>query len=54
VIVEALAMGFAAFEIVFHHQGGLLYRGLISILIGVFVIWALYGNERAEEFFESS
>jgi hypothetical protein len=55
VIVEAIRMGFALYTMIFHHAGGLLYSGFVTMLIGVFAIWALYGNERsAEAYFERS
>ena len=53
-IVECLLMGFALYAMLTHHTGAYLYRGLFSLLVGVFVLWALYGNDRSEAFFEAS
>lgn len=51
-IVEALVMGVALYSMVTHHAGAYLYRGFFTLLVGVFVLWALYGNDRSEAFFE--
>lgn len=53
-IVEAIVMGIALYAMVTHHAGAYLYRGFFTLLVGVFVLWALYGNERSEAFFEGS
>jgi hypothetical protein len=53
VIGVALRMGLALWAMYHHHGGAYLYQGLITIAIGVFVLWALFGNERAEEYFLS-
>ena len=53
-IVEATVMGIALYTMVTHHAGAYLYRGFLTLLVGVFVLWALYGNERSEAFFEGS
>jgi hypothetical protein len=53
-IVEAVVMGIAVYTMVTHHAGAYLYRGFFTLLVGVFVLWALYGNDRSETFFEGS
>lgn len=53
-IVEAIVMGIALYTMVTHHAGAYLYRGFFTLLVGVFVLWALYGNDRSEAFFEGS
>jgi hypothetical protein len=53
-IVEAVVMGIAVYTMVTHHAGAYLYRGFFTLLVGVFVLWALYGNDRSEAFFEGS
>jgi hypothetical protein len=53
-IVEAVVMGIAIYMMVTHHAGAYLYRGFFTLLVGVFVLWALYGNDRSEAFFEGS
>jgi hypothetical protein len=52
-IVEAIVMGVALYGMLAHHVGGYLYRGIFTLFVGVFVLWALYGNERSQEFFEN-
>mgnify|MGYP001823068540 CR=1 FL=1 len=52
-IVQALTMGLAIYVLVSHHTGGFTYRAVFSLFVGVFVLWALYGNDASEEFFES-
>jgi len=53
-VVECLAMGLAVYTLIAHHVGGYMYRGVFSLFIGVFVLWALYGNSESDAFFESS
>ena len=53
-IVEAVVMGIALYTMVTHHAGAYLYRGFFTLLVGVFVLWALYGNDRSEAFFEGT
>ena len=52
-IVQGLTMVFAMYVLVSGHVGGLTYRALFSMFVGVFVLWALYGTDAADEFFES-
>ena len=51
-IAEVLRMVAAGAFIFTHHQGGYLWSGLLTIGIGVVVLWALYGDERSEAYFE--
>ncbi len=37
-----------------HHAGGIHSAGIITILIYVFVLWALYGHKESEEFYEGA
>lgn len=53
-VVEAVVMGIALYTMVTHHAGAYLYRGFFTLLVGVFVLWALYGNDRSEAFFEGT
>jgi hypothetical protein len=50
-IVTALNMGLAVWMMFYFHEAGFVLFELVPILIGVFVLWALYGHERSEEFF---
>jgi hypothetical protein len=52
-IVQGLSMGSALFVLIAHHAGGYVYRGVFSLFIGVFVLWALYGNEESDRYFET-
>ncbi len=52
-IVQGLSMAFAMYILVGHHVGGYVYRAVFSLFIGVFVLWALYGNDESDAFFES-
>lgn len=52
-IVQGLTMALAMYILVAHHVGGYMYRAMFSLFIGVFVLWALYGNTESDEFFES-
>jgi len=53
-IVQGLAMVLAVYTIIVHHVGGLVYRGVFTLFIGVFVLWALYGNEESDKYFETN
>lgn len=53
-IAECVAMGFALYTMLVHHTGAYLYRGGFTLLVGVIVLWALYGDDRSEAFFASS
>jgi hypothetical protein len=53
-IVETLSVASAAWEIVFGYQGSLIYRAIVTFVFGIFVIWALYGNDRARSYFEAA
>jgi len=52
-IVQGLTMALAMYVLVAHHVGGYMYRAVFSLFVGVFVLWALFGNEESDEFFES-
>ena len=52
-IVQCFAMALAIYGLIAHHVGGYIYRGVFSLFIGVFVLWALYGNEESDRYFEA-
>lgn len=54
VVIQAIAMAFAVYVLVAHHAGGYTYRAVFTLIVGVFVIWALYGNKESEEYFEGT
>jgi hypothetical protein len=52
-IVQGLSMASAIYILIAHHAGGYVYRGVWSLFIGVFILWALYGNEESDRYFET-
>jgi len=52
VIVVTLRMAFAIYEMLIHPHGAILVSGGFTLLIGAFVIWALYGHKESEDYFE--
>ncbi len=52
-IVQAFSMSLALFILIATHVGGYVYRGLFSLFVGVFVLWALYGNDESDRFFSA-
>lgn len=53
-IAQGLSMALAVYVLVAHHVGGYVYRGVFSLFIGVFVLWALYGNDESDRYFETN
>lgn len=53
-IVQGLSMAMAVYILIAHHVGGYVYRAVFSLFLGVFVLWALYGNEESDRFFETN
>ena len=53
-IVQCFAMGAAVYVLIAHHTGGYVYRGVFSLFVGVVVLWARYGNEESDRYFETS
>ena len=53
-IAQGLSMAMAVYILIAHHVGGYVYRGVFSLFIGVFVLWALYGNEESDRFFATN
>ena len=56
-LVVAIVMGIRLVAVVWimltHHVGGFLWSGLLSAAFALFVLWALYGDDRSEEYFEA-
>lgn len=52
-IVMAIRIGVAAWAMLAHHGGGVFGTSVITILIALFVLWALYGNAESDAYFES-
>ena len=53
-IVKCFSMALAIYGLIAHHVGGYIYRGVFSLFIGVFVLWALYGNDESDRYFEAN
>ena len=47
-------MALAVYGLIAHHVGGYVYRGVFSLFLGLFVLWALYGNEESDRYFEAN
>ena len=53
-VIQSLAMALAVYTLIAHHVGGLVYRSVFTLFVGVFVLWALYGNDESDRFFEEN
>lgn len=51
VLAQGIGMALATWLLLTHHSGGYTTRSLITLLIGTFVIWALYGHRESDEWF---
>lgn len=51
VLAQGIGMALATWLLLTHHAGGYSTRSLITLLIGTFVIWALYGHRESDEWF---
>lgn len=53
-IVQGVSMAMAIYILIAHHVGGYVYRAVFSLFVGIFVLWALYGNGDSDRFFETN
>ena len=53
-VVQCFGMGVAIYILIAHHTGGYVYRAVFSLFVGVFVLWALYGNDESDRYFETN
>jgi hypothetical protein len=53
VAVVSLRMAFALYAMIAHPHGAFFTTGLVTLLVGFFVIWALYGHKESDEYFEA-
>ena len=53
-IVVGIRLAVVAYWIVTHLGGPFNWNAVIYAGFGIFVLWALYGNERSEEYFEGA
>lgn len=50
-VVMGIRIAFAAWTMLAHHGGGVFGVAGFTILIALFVLWALYGNDKSEAYF---
>jgi hypothetical protein len=50
-IVIGIRMASAVALMLIYHTGGYLFNGLVAVLLGAFVLWALYGYQPADDYF---
>jgi hypothetical protein len=53
-LVEGIRMVTAVVLIIVHLSGGYLFNGLITVIIGLFVLWALYVYQPSEDYFTAA
>ena len=53
-IVVGVRMVVAGWWMISHHAGGFLTAGLVTIGISIFVLWALYGHNESDAFYEGA
>ncbi len=51
-IVVGLRMVVAVWWMITHFGGALNWNAIITVGIGIFVLWALYGNDESDAYFE--
>jgi hypothetical protein len=51
-VVVGLRMVVAAWWMITHFGGAMNWNAIITIGIGIFVLWALYGNQESDAYFE--
>ena len=50
-IVVGLRIAMAAYWMITHLGGGLQWNALLAAGFGIFVLWALYGNDQSDAYF---
>ena len=50
-IVQGVRIAASTWAIATHHAGGFMTTSIVTIAFGLFILWALYGNDKSEEFF---
>lgn len=51
--VAVLRIAATVFLVAFAHTSGYLLAGVLHILLPVFILWVLYGNDKVDAYFES-
>ncbi|MGB9357374.1 MAG: hypothetical protein WCC01_02350 [Acidimicrobiia bacterium] len=52
-IVQGLGIAAVLFVMVLHHSSGFIAQGVVQIAVHSFILWSLYGNDKADAFFEA-
>jgi hypothetical protein len=52
-MVQGIGMALATWLLLTHHTGAYTTRSLVTLLIGTFVLWALYGHHESDAYFET-
>ena len=53
-VVVGIRIAVATWWMVTHVGGAFQWNALLAVGVGIFVLWALYGNEQSQEFFEGN
>ena len=51
-LVVGIRLALVVWVMLTHHTGGYLWNGIIAAAFALFILWALYGDQRSEEYFE--
>jgi len=51
-IVYGIRIAVASWWMITHLGGGFQWNAILQVGVGIFVLWALYGNEQSQEYFE--
>lgn len=52
-VVVGIRMAISAYWMISHTGGGMQWNALLTIGLGLFVLWALYADDQSEAYFES-
>ena len=50
-IVMGLRIAATTWLMVTHHDSGFIWTGIFTVAFALFILWALYGNDKSEEYF---
>lgn len=53
-IVMGIRIAATAWVMVTHHDSGFIWTGVFTVGFAMFILWALYGNDKSEAYFEGS
>lgn len=53
-IVMSVRIAAAAWAMLSHHGGGVFGTSVVTMVISLFVLWALYGHAESDAYFETS